>query len=539
MSMPLFLILTPLLSAQVPSKADHKDEHFVERVDEIAREAVTKEGVPGLSILVSRDGEVLVAKGYGYADAKQGEPARADTSYSLGTLTRTFTATAILQLVDQEKLSLDDELGKLLPGFPTQGHTVRLRHLLTDSSGLPSPSKLVAERRTGGAKAEPASAGKGEPKEGGGKPPKQGDGGSARGESAPGSPAQDEKARDAAKTDRETTETEVEDPKRRAAETAALYEVFRSVPFAFAPGSSRDEDNSGWLVLSMVLAEATGEDYLRVVRTRILEPLELQDTVFCPRGGQRTQGFADDCLTPSDEVELELPSSRTPLYATQSLCSTVADVDRWQQAIHSRALLSEESTRLLLASAAPAAMTERGGREDAKAEPKSERAPGVPAAPASGDGGPYRFRSRTGIVTGFQSHAAYYPDARVSIVLLANCANAPVERIEAAVARLVVGLMPPDIAVGDLPIDEEDIARYAGRYQVATTLVRVFERDGKLWFEFPTQPAFRLMYQGKHVFVHESEKDTRLVFEIEEEGRPAVSFKLLRGGTMSIGKRME
>ncbi|RXM18210.1 class A beta-lactamase-related serine hydrolase, partial [Citrobacter sp. AAK_AS5] len=85
---------------------------------------------------------ILVAKGYGLADAEFDVPANPETMFRIGSVTKQFTAAAILRLVEQGKLSLDDDLSKYVPDFPLQGHAVTIRQLLNHTSGIPSYTSL-------------------------------------------------------------------------------------------------------------------------------------------------------------------------------------------------------------------------------------------------------------------------------------------------------------------------------------------------------------------------------------------------------------
>ncbi len=115
-------------------------------VDALAAEALEAGPLAGVSVAVVRDGRTVVSKGYGLADIGRGVPATAETIYPIGSLTKQFTAAAILQLVEAERLSLDDDLGELLPDFPSQGHHVTVRHLLNHTSGLVEHSDLTGGR---------------------------------------------------------------------------------------------------------------------------------------------------------------------------------------------------------------------------------------------------------------------------------------------------------------------------------------------------------------------------------------------------------
>jgi CubicO group peptidase (beta-lactamase class C family) len=92
--------------------------------------------VPGASLLVIRDGHPILSRAYGLADVDGGIQATSATNYRLASVTKQFTATAILRLAEEGKLSLDDRLRQWLPSLPASLDTVTLRQLLTHTSGL-------------------------------------------------------------------------------------------------------------------------------------------------------------------------------------------------------------------------------------------------------------------------------------------------------------------------------------------------------------------------------------------------------------------
>jgi CubicO group peptidase (beta-lactamase class C family) len=92
--------------------------------------------VPGAALLVLRDGKSLVARGYGYADMERRVPVTAQTNFRLASITKQFTAAAVLLLAGDGKLALDDRARKWLPSLPAEADAVTIRHLLTHTSGL-------------------------------------------------------------------------------------------------------------------------------------------------------------------------------------------------------------------------------------------------------------------------------------------------------------------------------------------------------------------------------------------------------------------
>ncbi len=115
------------------------------KVDAIAEQYLSRPGAAGLSIGIARGGKVIVAGGYGFAELEFDIPADKHTMFRIGSVTKQFTAAAIMKLVEQGQLSLDDNLNKFLPDYPTQGHTVTIRHLLNHTSGIKSYTDLDDE----------------------------------------------------------------------------------------------------------------------------------------------------------------------------------------------------------------------------------------------------------------------------------------------------------------------------------------------------------------------------------------------------------
>ena len=94
-------------------------------------------GSPGFSVIVTRNGKELFCRGYGLARVKEGMAAGPGTPFRIGSVTKQFTAAAILKLQEEGKLSVSDRLAKFFPGFP-RGGEVRLHHLLSHTSGIHS-----------------------------------------------------------------------------------------------------------------------------------------------------------------------------------------------------------------------------------------------------------------------------------------------------------------------------------------------------------------------------------------------------------------
>ena len=127
----------PAVQAAPPAQAaaPAADAALAQAVDRAAAELIASKASAGFSVAIYRDGRPLLVKGYGFANLEDRVPARAETVYRIGSITKEFTAAAILLLAERGKLSVDDKLAKFLPDFP-RGGEVTLRQLLTHTSAF-------------------------------------------------------------------------------------------------------------------------------------------------------------------------------------------------------------------------------------------------------------------------------------------------------------------------------------------------------------------------------------------------------------------
>lgn len=138
---PLLLAALALLMPNL-SHAQPEDDSLRNRVEAALPEHV------GAAVLVIDDGEVIFREVYGLADVENNTPVTPKTNFRIASVTKQFTATAIMLLVDQGRISLDDTLDQHFPGFPDYGRHITVRHLLNHTSGLPDYEDLVPEGTT-------------------------------------------------------------------------------------------------------------------------------------------------------------------------------------------------------------------------------------------------------------------------------------------------------------------------------------------------------------------------------------------------------
>src|SRR5215831_18340518 len=111
--------------------ASHADQ-----VDDYLREQMSALHIPGLSVAVTRDGKIIKSAGYGFANLELSAHASQETVYEIGSMTKQFTAMAVLMLVQEGKISLDDGIRKFFPEAPEAWRDIKVRHLLSHTSGI-------------------------------------------------------------------------------------------------------------------------------------------------------------------------------------------------------------------------------------------------------------------------------------------------------------------------------------------------------------------------------------------------------------------
>jgi CubicO group peptidase (beta-lactamase class C family) len=127
------VVLGLILTLQIDSGAE---DSVIARVDELVSREMRSQHIPGISLAVMTNGHIALAKGYGLANVEDQVPAKPETVFQSGSVGKQFTATAVMMLVESEKIHLDDAIGKYLTDVPESWGKIKVRHLLTHTSGL-------------------------------------------------------------------------------------------------------------------------------------------------------------------------------------------------------------------------------------------------------------------------------------------------------------------------------------------------------------------------------------------------------------------
>src|SRR6266704_5104386 len=106
------------------------------KVDDYIKAEMQRQHIPGLSLAVVKDGQIILAKGYGFANAEHQVPVKPETIFQSGSMGKQFTATAVMMLVEDGKITLDDRISKYFTNAPSSWTNVTVRHLLTHTAGF-------------------------------------------------------------------------------------------------------------------------------------------------------------------------------------------------------------------------------------------------------------------------------------------------------------------------------------------------------------------------------------------------------------------
>ena len=209
-------ILTLLaMGLHTPRTSAQSTGSLQQRMDALMSEEFPSDG-PGATVLVAHKNEIIYRKAYGLANVELQTPMQPEHVFRLGSITKQFTAVAILMLEAEGKLSVADDLTKYLPDYPTQGESITIEHLLTHTSGIHNHTD-------------------------------------------------DADFLDLARTDHTVQE---------------LIDLFKDKPLDFKPGEQWNYSNSGYILLGAIIEKVSGMPYADFIEQRIFQPLEMSHSFY-------------------------------------------------------------------------------------------------------------------------------------------------------------------------------------------------------------------------------------------------------------------
>ena len=370
-------------------------------IDAFVKKEMDEQRIPGLSLAVTIDNEQIFAKGYGLANVELRSPAVAESVYELASITKQFTALAVMLLAQDGKVSIDQPVTRYLADAPPAWAKITVRHLLTHTSGIPDFDDA----------------------------------------------------------------NQPLDPHGNYTEEE-LVKIAGGLPPKFAPGARWSYSNTGYVLLGILVHRVSGKFYGDFLRERVFSPLHM--------GSTRVLSDTDLVAFRANGYELDEGLLKNQDWASSSVCgtadgglvSTVMDLAKWDAAIQAGALLPPAVWQQVF----------------------------TPVTLNSGKTFPYGFGwfireqgghpyyEHSGRLQGYASHILRFPRQRVSVIVLANLAQADPWEIAHGVASLIrPDLKPPaDHPIEDLdPALTETLRQALGALREGRVKEDAFTEDGR------------------------------------------------------------
>lgn len=225
-------------------------------MDAVIRASSDKDEFAG-SVLVAKDGHVLLDQGYGLANREWNIPNAGDTKFRLGSVTKQFTAVAIMLLSEHGLVDIDAPVKTYITDAPAAWNHVTVKHLLTHTSGIPDFTRFDDFGR------------------------------------------------------RNTQPSTVQE----------LIERFRDRPLGFEPGASWAYSNSGYVLLTAIIEKASGQSYADFVKGNLFQPLGMTDSGYDTHAEilpRRASGYTptDDGVVNASYIDMSVPQGAGALYST-------------------------------------------------------------------------------------------------------------------------------------------------------------------------------------------------------------------------------
>jgi len=339
---------------------------------------------PGLAVLIRQGAKNSFRESYGVRDLGSKTKIDAHTNFRLASFSKQFTAMAIMLLVRDGKLRYDETLTDLFPDFPAYGETITVQNLLNHTSGLPDYEDLM----------------------------------------------------DAFEKKNQATWTA-----GRQIQDREVLDLLRKEKIGkFAPGSSWSYSNSGYVVLGIIVAKASGKTYGEFLEERVFKPLKMGHTIVFQKGKNEVENRAFGHSKENGLLHETDQSSTSATLGDGGIYSNLEDLGKWDDALRNHALLSEKEFQPALV---PVKLKD-GSEPHWPAEPNDDNLdPGKPVAYGFGwflD--PREGRQRmwhTGTTMGFRTVIERFTEGQgLTVIILSNRTDLEPEKLALQVADLIL-----------------------------------------------------------------------------------------------------
>ncbi|MDF2192683.1 serine hydrolase domain-containing protein [Paraflavitalea sp. CAU 1676] len=269
----LVLLFMTSLYAQVTS-----DRPSIKKIDELITRSY-QSIAPGCVVLVSEKGKVMYEKGFGQANIELNVPMKPEMVFRMASITKEFTAIAILQLMEQGKISLQDSLQQFIKDFPGKGHTISIEHLLTHTSGIADYEGLDFHLPNA---------------------------------------------------------IRIDFPPKQIIDSLAV------LPLAFIPGTRYNYSNSNYYLLGYIIEKVTGKAYSTYMKECVFTYIGLSDTYYDSPAAiirNRVSGYTRGNSGYQHAGYL----SMNQVYSAGALLTSARDLFKWHQALYAYKVVKKET----------------------------------------------------------------------------------------------------------------------------------------------------------------------------------------------------
>ncbi len=277
-SMKLYLFIICIGLYTLSLGQSKQDKELEKQVDKSISDNY-KNFAPGCAVLIAKKGEVLLEKGYGTANLELNVPMKSEMVFRIGSITKQFTAIAILQLVDKGQIELTDSIQKFIKGFHSKGKKITIENLLTHTSGIKAYDGI---------------------------------------------------------------DVKIPNAMRIEFSPKTVIDSLDKLSLEFEPSTKYNYCNSNYFLLGYIIEQVSGKPYPQYLKENILDPAGLNATFYentAEIRPNRANGysFSDGKYWNADFISMSL------VYGAGALRSTVADLYKWHQALYEGKLLKKET----------------------------------------------------------------------------------------------------------------------------------------------------------------------------------------------------
>ncbi len=398
-------------------------------------DSTIKEG-PGFAIQIDQNGETIYKRATGYANLELEVPMTNDHIFRIGSITKQFTAAAILKLAEQGKLQVSDPIEKHIADYPTLGKNITIEHLLTHTSGIKSYTGM------------------------------------------------------------KIWDSEV---RKKDFTVEELVDYFKSEPMDFDPGEKFKYNNSGYILLGLIIELTSGMSYADYLQKEFFTPLGMKNSSYGDPGRvikNRASGYSSG---ENGEFQNAAYLSMSQPYAAGSILSTTNDLSKWYHAIFADKVISKESREK-----AHSSYVLNDGKK-------------------TGYGYGWTLLNYKGVeivqhgggINGFSTASAFVASKNTFVTVFANCNCLSPDKLLQKLATTAIGMPMETPKKIEVPVSQ--LAIYEGDYKLSPALtIHVELINDKLIAQATGQPTFELVPIDVHSFYVEA-VEAKVVFNLENK----------------------